>query len=80
MHTQFHQPASGSQAWGRYLGGALVKNSTWPKGSGGRPSPVGLSSPGGPTFLMYLFSLHHQTIAPSRVHGNWQTMQRKPES
>lgn len=55
MYTQFHQPASGSQERGRYLGGALMKNWTWPKGSGGRPSPIGLSSPGGPTFLIYLF-------------------------
>lgn len=33
MYTQFHQPASGSQERGRYLGGALMKNWTWPKGS-----------------------------------------------
>lgn len=46
MHTQFYQPTSRSQEWGKHLGGDPVKNWTRPKGSGGRVSPDGLSSSG----------------------------------
>lgn len=51
----FYQPTSRSQEWGKHLGGDLVKNWTRPKGSGGRVSPVGLSSSGEAAVLIYLF-------------------------
>ena len=55
MCTQFYQPTSRSQEWGKHLGGDPVKNWTQPKRSGGRVSPFGLSSPGEAAVLTYVF-------------------------
>lgn len=53
MRTQFYQPTSRSQEWGKHLGGDPVKNWTRPKGSGGRVSADGLSSSGEAAVLTF---------------------------
>jgi hypothetical protein len=73
MHTQSYQPASRSLVSGRQLGTALVKDWTWPTGTGGRPGSVGLSSLGGAAFPTY-----RPLVVPdscSFQSRNWQTTQ-----